>query len=79
MWLVAAPAADERGGSEAHLVWGVVLLAASHAGLLVVLADVHHLALGALPDQVSTHAGDILKTVAWRRERRGRGSRGKRE
>lgn len=61
-------------GPWSHLVRGPVLLAAASGGLLVVLAHVHHLSLGALSDQVSAHAGDILKAVAWQGE--GRGGRG---
>lgn len=56
-----------------HLVRGPVLLAGAGAGLPVVLARVHDLALGALPDQVSADAGHILETVTWR----GRGRGGK--
>ena len=48
---------------------GSVLLPAASGRLLVVLADVHHLTLGALSDQVSAHAGDIFKTVTWWRGR----------
>ena len=50
--------------SEAHLMWGPVLFLAACAGLLVVLADMHHLAFGALSDQVSPYPRDILKTMA---------------
>lgn len=46
-----------------HLVRGSVLFAAAAAGLPVVLADVNHLPLAALPDQVTPHAGDIFKPV----------------
>lgn len=63
-----------RGGTWSHLVRRSVLLAAASGRLLVVLAHVHHLSLGALSDQVSAHAGDILKAVAWQGE--GRGGRG---
>jgi hypothetical protein len=49
--------------SDAHLMWGPVLFLAAYAGLLVVLADMHHLALGALSDQVSPYPRDILKTM----------------
>lgn len=48
---------------------GSVLLPAASGGLSVVLADVHDLALGALSDQVSAHAGNIFKTVTWGRMR----------
>lgn len=58
--------------STSHLVRGAVLLTAAGAGLFVVLPRVHHLALGALPDQVSSHAGDILETMAWWRREEGR-------
>ena len=51
-----------------HLVGRVVLLAAAGAGLLVVLPGVDHLALGALPDQVSPDPGDILEPMAWTEE-----------
>ena len=47
----------------AHLVWGAVQLSGASGGLFVVLADVHHLALRALPHQVSPHARDIFKSV----------------
>lgn len=50
-----------------HLMWGPVLLPGASGGLFVVLADVHNLPLGALSDQVSAHARNIFKTVAWRR------------
>lgn len=54
-----------------HLVGGSVLLAAASGRLLVVLACVH-LSLGALSDQVSAHAGNVFKTMTWKR-RRGEG------
>lgn len=49
-----------------HLVWGSVQFAAAAAGLFVVLTDVNHLPLTALPDQVTPHAGDIFKPVTWK-------------
>lgn len=52
-----------------HLMWGPVLLAAASGRLFVVLADVHHLSLGALSDQVSAHAGNIFKTMTWWKSR----------
>lgn len=60
--------------APSHLVRGSVLLAAASGRLLVVLAHVHHLTLGALSDQVPAHAGNILEAVAWQGE--GRGGRG---
>lgn len=50
-----------------HLMWGPVLLPGASGGFFVVLADVYNLSLGALSDQVSAHARNIFKTVAWRR------------
>lgn len=49
--------------SETHLVRGPVQLAAAATRLFVVLADVHHLPLAALPDQVTPHTRDIFKAV----------------
>lgn len=46
-----------------HLMWGTVQLAAGGTRLLVVLADVHHLTLVALPDQVTVHRRHILEPV----------------
>lgn len=46
-----------------HLMWGTVQLAAVGTRLLVVFADVHHLTLVALPDQVTAHRRHILKPV----------------
>lgn len=48
-------------------MWGPVLLPGASGGFFVVLADVYNLSLGALSDQVSAHARNIFKTVAWRR------------
>lgn len=48
-----------------HLMGGAILLATASGRLLVVLADVHHLVLGALPDQVSAHARNIFKAMTW--------------
>lgn len=52
-----------------HLMWGSVVLTAASARLFVVLANVHHLSLGALSDQVSAYARNIFKTMTWRRRR----------
>lgn len=49
-----------------HLMWGPVLLPGASGGFFMVLADVYNLSLGALSDQVSAHARNIFKTVAWR-------------
>ena len=49
-----------------HLMWRSVVLAATGGRLFVVLANMHHLSLGALSDQVSAYAGDIFKTMTWR-------------
>lgn len=46
-----------------------VLLADSSARLFVVLSRVHHLPLGALSDEVPAHAGNIFKTMTWKRAR----------
>lgn len=46
-----------------------VLLAVPGAGLLVVLADMHHLCLGALPDEVPAHPWYVLEAVTCRRPR----------
>lgn len=59
----------ERSSEKSHLVWGAVLLFAASRRLFVVFADVHHLSLGALPDQVSAHAGNILKSMTWGNKR----------
>lgn len=48
-------------------MWRSVLLAGAEGGLLVVFTRVDNLTLGALPDQVSAHPGNILKTMTWRR------------
>lgn len=55
----------------AHLMRGSVLLTAASGWLLVVLAHVHHLSLGALSDQVPANAGDIFKTMTWWTKDRG--------
>lgn len=52
-----------------HLVWSSVLFTAATGRLFVVFANVHDLPLGALSDQVSAHAGNIFKAVAWQRRR----------
>lgn len=62
--------APRAPAARSHLVRGPVLLAAASGRLLVVLAHVHHLSLGALSDQVPAHAGDILKAVACQGEER---------
>lgn len=46
-----------------HLVWGSVLLTAAGGRLFVVFANVHHLPLGALSDQVSAHARNIFEAM----------------
>lgn len=48
-------------------MWCSVVLTAASARLFVVLANVHHLSLGALSDQVSAYARNIFKTMTWRR------------
>lgn len=71
---LADPPPTRPTATWSHLVRGSVLLAAASGRLLVVLAHVHHLSLGALSDQVPAHAGDILKAVACQGE--GRAGRG---
>lgn len=56
-------------GTDSHLVRGAVLLSTASRWLFVVLADVHHLALGALSDEVSTHARDILEPMTWSKKK----------
>lgn len=65
---------DWEAKRTSHLVRGSILLAAASGRLLVVLAGVHHLTLGALSDQVPAHARDIFKTMTWwtRRHRKER-------
>lgn len=60
------PCPPARAGTP-HLMGLPVLLAVPGAGLLVVLADVHHLRLGALPDEVPAHAWYVLEAVTCRR------------
>lgn len=52
-----------------HLMWGSVLLTAASGRLFVVFADVHHLPLGALSDQVSAHARNIFETMTYQSRR----------
>lgn len=52
-----------------HLVWRSILLTVASGRLFVVLANVHHLSLGALSDQVSAHAGNIFETMTWQRNK----------
>lgn len=56
-----------------HLMWGPVLLTAASGRLFMVFANVHHLPLGALSDQVPAHARNIFKamTCQSRREETG--------
>lgn len=56
------------GAGTLHLMGLPVLLAVPRAGLLVVLADVDHLRLGALPDEVPAHPRHILEAVTCRRQ-----------
>lgn len=56
------------GAGTPHLVGLPVLLAVPRAGLLVVLADMDHLRLGALPDEVPAHPRHILEAVTCRRQ-----------